>query len=181
MKQSILYLAKLINLELDEVVISKIGEKLQGLDGNKFIEFVENSLDRTELQYKNGMQKFLKLVKMYKEKLNEKRVEKAESEAYLLAKKFLDINTALTMELSMGKNPRLEFIKTNGQDYFSSFEIKQLNEIGNIAYLLDLSREGLLEDELNKKFMKLIYKNNPSNQLTHIANNTMQLLHVKRI
>lgn len=180
MKQSILYLAKLINLELDEVVISKIGEKLQGLDGNKFIQFVENSLDRTELQYKNGMQKFLKLVQMFKDEIMQDRVEKAESEAYLLAKKFLHVNTALTMELSNGKNPKLEFIKANGQDYFSSFEIKQLNEIGNIAYLLDLSREGLLEDELNKKFVKLIYKNNPSNQLTHKNGKTLSL-HVKKI
>lgn len=170
------YIAQYLGLDISNKFILKDIAEIE--NKQQFILFMQENIKNTQLDFMNGLQKLSQLKKMLKKEINSERVEKAESEAYLLAKKFLHVNALLTDATSRGKVFKLEQLYQGEDRYFSSFEIKQLNDIGSIQYLLKLSTDGLLEKELNKKFMKLIH--NQGNQIAYKNGKTLSL-EIKRM
>ena len=163
-KQIIKLIAKYSRVELDEITALEMANECKEFNIQEFLYFIKNNLDRTELQYvPNGIERFMKFCKLYRQELNAPRVEKAKTEAQKLKDKFYAIKDILINEHNSGKFPQLNFIKINGQDYFTPFEIKHLNTVGSIHRLIRLANSNNLEEEIEKSFIKLIV--NPTKKL----------------
>lgn len=175
-KDRIKLIAKYSRCELDELTLLEIAEEGKNFNIPKFLNFIKNNLDRVELQYiPNGIERFLKFCKLYQAEVDAPRVKKAKSEAETLFDKFNYIKNTLFNELNTGKNPKLENIRTDGRDYFTSFQIKHLRAIGNIRRLIFLANNGFLLDEIEKSFIGLI-KNSKEKE----SQKTLDFLKVKR-
>ena len=160
-KQLIKYICTLTGLELDEVILFKIGEKTKGYNLTDFINFMESNLDHPSLGYKNPLQKFLTFCKLYNLQLAAKKEKEIQTDSQKLSEKFRRVKVMLKNEILQGKNPRLSFIRDyrTGQNYFSDFEITILERIGNIRYLINLSNSFDLEDKINDSILSILYSN----------------------
>ncbi len=159
-KQQILKLiAKYARLELDEITTIEIAKETSEFDVFEFLEFVKDNLDNYELKYTpNGIERFLKFCKMYKKSINVGREAKAQSESQRLEEKFRSIKFILVEEFHKGKRPKLECLQSDGENYFDNFEIKTLNAIGSVGYLIRLDNSFKLQSEIEKHFLKIIHK-----------------------
>ena len=160
-KHLIVYIATVCGLELDEVILFKIGEKTKGYNLTDFINFMESNLDHPGLEYKNPLQKFLTFCKLYNLQIEIKKEKDIQTDSQKLSEKFRKIKVVLENEILQGKNPRLSFIRDyrTGQNYFSDFEITVLEKIGNIRYLINLSNSFELEDKINDSILSILHPN----------------------
>lgn len=177
MDNQIVYISKFLGIALDDTIIAKMAEKLQNFDGKEFVDFMENSTNRVELEYKTTLQKFVVLCDMFNKKINKDRSEQALSQAQALALKLREIKTVIKNEITSGKPIGYCNLQTAGANYFSVFEIKTLNAIGDIKYVVMLDDCFKLEDAITAQFNNLIYLP----MVTKIGHNTkMPYLDIKR-
>ncbi len=116
-------------------------------------------INRTELSYKNSLQRFVILRKLYLKELSKDRLDKAKSEARKLEEKFGRIKTQI---INRGYNVELKGFKTlkNGQNenYFSDFELRVLNSIGSPFTLVESYYRHTLADQIAKICEKMIFE-----------------------
>lgn len=162
-------IAEYSRVELNQVSLYEMGEELKDINLTEFKNFIKRSLDRIELQYTpKGLERFMKFVSMYKKEINSEREKKAQAESKRLEEKFRFVKLYLNEEIEKGLNPKLNFIKKNGNDYFASFEISTLNKIGDVRYLIRLDNEFRLQEEIEKTFINLIGCS--QNKISHAPN-----------
>ena len=171
-----------IDLNDNLYTLVKVGEKIKklNLDAdytvlNEFIDFIDSNKNHYDLKFvSKGWDRFITIYDLYEREINKEREAEAQSQSQLLERKFYDIKTQLKQEHSKGLYPTLEQLRANGTTYFSSFELGQLNAIGEPNYLISLSDSHKLQEKLDKGFVKLIYK-------TKVIENKQQVkLPVKR-
>jgi len=147
-------------------------ESIEGLDVAGFVRFVESSIDRVELQYKNGVQKFLTACDLYYKEINKDRLEKAQSRSQELTDKVRSVKNILRQEFTMGRNPHWVNLQSEGKQLMSAYEILTLEKIGSIHYVLRLCDDGALQEAIERCYRgEVLHK--PKAQL---GNATLQRL-----
>ena len=99
-KQQIKLIAEYSRADLNEIVLAEIALECKDMDIQRFISFIRESLDRTELQYvPSGIERFMKFSKMYKQEINKDRELEAMTQSQLLENKLYEIVASLEKEL----------------------------------------------------------------------------------
>jgi hypothetical protein len=165
----ILYLAKLLNLEIDKITLLRIKEKTSNFDLQDFIVFVENNLNNMQLSYKTPLQKFLTFCILYSSFLIAKQSKKFDNESEILAKKFRHIKSKLKNDMLSGKIPKLDFIinSITKENYFSKFEISILSKIGDIKNLILLDDSFKLEEKINRSLIITLISSNRQERVSY--------------
>lgn len=126
-------------------------------DKAAFIDFMHVNVNHMSLEYKNALQRLSVLKKLFFLEVNAHRFNKAMSQAALIAKKFSDVKSLIKQELACDKEITLEMLFLEGKPYFSSFELRALNTLGPIRYLIRTDDAHQLEALLQKSFDAHIY------------------------
>lgn len=138
----------------------------------EFIIFMRENNNHIDLKYLNPLQKLNKLKSMFNEHINATRLQKADDESYLLAKKVRELRCQVKNSYENFRYDGFK-IKSTNEPYFSKFEIQVLSKIGNIRYLLRLDDIYKLENEIYKAFKSIILTKKADNQ---IANKVAKML-----
>lgn len=159
MQQLIDYYCGMLNIKADnEFVLADMMcelDKINAIDAqNDFREFVKSKINDYDLQYNTGLQKFMllsgKFIKNKKIELNKDRLEKASETAKELAQKVKAIPAKYETQ------PFEAFMLDKQTPYFSTFEIKCLNKIGNVVNCKNLQRSISGTDALAEKLDSII-------------------------
>ncbi len=156
MQKLLEYTANLVGVDLSNPYV--IGDVSEIKDLPNFILFAKQNSKNMRLDYLNPLQKLNELKKMWSEEQNRTRQNTAMSEAQALAAKFRTIKTLVKNELEQGKPIDFDCLKKEGEDYFTNFEQKTLQKIGNIRLICKLDDDFKLEDEINDVFIGVIYQ-----------------------
>ena len=122
-----------------------------------FIDFMKKNMRHMELDFLNPVQKLEKLKQLFSVEQNSDRVEKAENHAYLLAEKFRSIKPMIKRMFEEFKTPLIENFEKDGIRYFEPFELRTLNNVGNIRKLVFFDDNMTLEEKISKQFTNMIY------------------------
>lgn len=167
-KELIEYLAKLINLPLNNVILQRVLQKTQNFNLEDFVRFCEQNINHKALDYKIPLQKFITLCDLHQKFLLKKEFLKNQNASHAIFDKFYEIKNALGNEISIGKKPELEeiFIKKSRENYFTKFEISVLERIGNLKDLISLADSRKLEESINKSITSMLLQND-SKRISH--------------
>ena len=150
------YIANYLGLDINNKLVVKDIAEIENKDA--FIDFAKEHIKHTSLDYMNGLQKLTQLKKLYMQELNKDREEKAQTQSQQLEEKFRKIKPLLVEEFEKFKTPKLDLLKEGDHNYFTKFEIDTFNRIGDERRLIKLCNEFRLQAEIEKSFLKLIYK-----------------------
>lgn len=179
-QELLITIADYSRVELTTPHLEEMAEELRGINLLQFKNFVKASLDRAELQYTpKGLERFMKFVSLYNKEVNSAREQKAQKQSQLLEEKFRKVKPQLKAEHYKGLYPKLEELKADNSNYFTKFEIEQLNAIGQPKYLVMLSDTFKLQEAIEKTYLKVIY-NKPQVAVTN-NRDISKALEVKRI
>jgi len=148
MRDLIEYLMAILNVKTDSsFVVLDMQNELQDItDIADYQKFIRKNINYLGMEYMTGFQKFIKLTEMYKrqytEKHNQERLLGSQDTARKLAVKVKSV--ASTIE-----NNDIEF--KNIKDFFTAWEIKELNKIGNAMKCIRLQKSVSGSDELYEK------------------------------
>ncbi len=150
------YIANYLGLDMQNKLVVKDIAEIENKEA--FIDFAKENIKHTSLDYMNSLQKLTQLKKMYEQELNKDREEKAKTQSQQLEEKFRKIKSLLVEEFEKFRTPKLDLLKEGDNNYFSKFEIDTFNRIGDERHLIKLCNEFRLQAEIEKSFLKLIYK-----------------------
>ena len=175
-EQNLAYICRLCQIELlGEYSLMQIAEECKGFDMEEFTKFVKERIEDYSLKYiPKGDRTFNKLCKMYNLERNAERIEKANSEAYILAEKFRGIKSELKREFQKNIEVRFENLLKKGtiEAYFTKFEENTLKRIGTLKQITAYDDNMELEERIQKEFMRSIL---PQNQVKQVENKKLQI------
>lgn len=152
------YIAEFLGIDTKNPFILQDFAEIE--DTEEFISFMRNNINSTELSYKNPLQKFATLKRLFSQEINKDRLHQAQSEAQKLAEKVKDImHSVEKLTCQMDKHELIQ-VNKNGEleQYFTNFESKILNSIGNVRYVIRCYKYGDLAEKIEAEFRKVILK-----------------------
>lgn len=151
--------------DMSPIAIAKIEVFLQKVNLKDFIDFLEDEVLKDEYRYYTPFQKFLAISKKYSEmkqkqvifsKLEHKQgfildlVKKLENVCFFIEKHNSESSEKITFE-NLGKL----LYKETRTPIFTKKDINALKSVSNsFYYILELTREGRLKEELEKAFVE---------------------------
>ena len=145
MRELIEYLMAILNIKTDSsFVVRDMQSELQGVqDILAYQKYIRSNINYLGMEYMTGFQKFIKLTEMYKRKeneaLNQKRLGKSRNTARLLSDKVKTVASII-------EDNNIEF--KNIKDHFTSWELGELEKIGDAAKCVRLQKSVSGGDEL---------------------------------
>lgn len=133
----------------------------------EFIEFIKKHDNHVSLTYKNPLQKLNKLKAMFNEHANKDRLEKATTQAQILANKVKEIMYAVEKQPCEMDKHELIHVRKNGEleQYYTNFKSGILNSIGDVRYVIRCYKYGDLVEKIEDEFKKVILKTTEAKQL----------------
>lgn len=132
-----------------------IDEALFGIeDTNAFLEFCVDKKDA--ITYSTKPERLMTLSTMYKklQSLAKIPIGTASDFSTVLVAKVENARVFLKNELEVGNDKPFSRLIVDGHKYFKEYEIKALSALGSPRYLIELSEEHRLKEELVKLFIK---------------------------
>lgn len=164
MNELVKYIGGLLNIKLDsQFIVADITQDISTIrDIAAYRLYLRENLSNIDFKFMSGFQKFVEITKRYKkietEAIFKDRFEGANKTAREIAAKVAYV----AKHLDPARPVSYEDIKADGEQYFSSFEIKKLKEIKAdnphkaVAMQKSVSGDDMLLAKLNEAFAKLI-------------------------
>lgn len=164
------YLGTVLNIDTNsKLTIADITEDLKNIhDLGLFRVFIKQNFMNKKYQYFTGYQKFLILVKDFKEQMKPKLTDEAEIKVVNFSEKLYKKTVAVFEEVNWNIQLGKSLLHFNMEKSFDEKELQVLNQIGNKQILLNLVKHGKykLEQKIEKAIRNLtLRKHYP--QLAH--------------
>lgn len=172
------YIGTVLNIDTNsKLIIADITNDLKSIyDLALFKNFIKDNFMNKRYEHQTGYQKFLMLVKDFKEqikpKLTTEQEEKVTSFSNKLYKKTCDVFDKVNWEIQNGKS----LLHFQIEKSFNEKELKVLEQIGDKQVLLNLVKHGKykLEQKIEKAIRDLTIKKNYP-QLEHKSQDQLML------
>jgi hypothetical protein len=150
-----LRLANIVGLDTDNAQHSvAIDESLYGVeDQEAFLEYCRDKKDG--IQYATKPERLDTLATKYKKLQAQAKLpyDLANSFSSELIKKVETARTYLKNEIEVGNHTPFSRLKVDGEKYFTKKEINALSGLGSARYIIELSEQNTLQEELIRLFM----------------------------
>lgn len=150
-----LRLANIIGLDINNAQHSvAIDEAMYGVDDLE--AFLEYCRDKKEgISFATKPERLDTLSTNYKKLQSDAKLPHGigKESSSLLAKKVEDARVFLKNELEVGNDRPFSRLRIDGESYFTKKELDALASIGSARYLIELSEQNKLQEELLKTFM----------------------------
>lgn len=162
------YVADVLNIKTDNpLTIEDMKFELQQIeDLVVYREYIRDNFSSVE--YATGFQKFIILTNKFKKLQEESKIpmDIANSFSVELARKVETARVFLKNELEVGNDRPFSKLKQDGEKFFTMKELTALSELGTARYLVELSEQNRLKDELVKLFISKYTKKAKYESLT---------------
>ena len=152
MQNLVNYVGSLLNIKIDNpLIIEDMKQELLKVKNLvTYREYIRDNLNHVDMEFKTGFQKFIVLTNKYL------KMEESVTLPHDTAKAFskqLSHKVKQTRNIVEEKNIVFSMLRIDGEKFFTEKELKALQGIGSIVYIIESSRNGTLEDELVDLFL----------------------------
>jgi len=150
MRQQSYQIANIFGLDVNNKQHSiAIVDALNGIaDAGDFVIYCREK--RSEIKFASKTEKLDAIAYAYKKEQLEKRLP--HDKARLYAKRLSD-KVAMCRGVVEERHCKFYEIRLDGENYFADHELRALDSIGTVSWVIELSRLGDLEDEICKAYI----------------------------
>ncbi len=177
MKNLVNYIGSLLNIKIDNpLIIEDMKQELNKIsDLVSYREYIRDNLKHPDVDFSTGFQKFIILTNKYL------KMEESVTLPHDTAKSFskqLAHKVKQTRNIVEEKNIVFSMLRIDGEKFFTDKELKALQGIGSIIYIIESSRQNTLEEQLIDLFLgKYIAKS----KYTALTDNQKKIQEMVRI
>ncbi len=160
MQNLVNYVGSLLNIKIDNpLIIEDMKQELLKVKNLVvYREYIRDNLKHPDVDFSTGFQKFIILTNKYL------KMEESVTLPHDTAKAFskqLSHKVKQTRNIVEDKNIVFSMLKVDGEKFFTDKELKALQGIGSVVYIIESSRQNTLEEQLIDLFLgKYIAKSN---------------------
>ena len=152
MKNLVNYVGSLLNIKIDNpLIIEDMKQELLKVKNLvTYREYIRDNLNHVDMEFKTGFQKFIVLTNKYLKQQQDLALPHDTARSF---SKQLSHKVKQTRNIVEEKNIVFSMLRIDGEKFFTEKELKALQGIGSIVYIIESSRNGTLENELVDLFL----------------------------
>ena len=152
------YIQSIFKINTDNpYVITDLAEEVEKIDSfDDFRSWLKININHFDAQYMNPFQKFTFLIRMYlRKQLELKNAERIEN-SKIFSKNF-SYKVKQVSHLVDEKEILAQQIKLDGKQFFTDYEISQINKLGGLSACIRIQRSTSGADALAEKISEMAY------------------------